>query len=238
MGLPKGDSKERALAELTGLLRKARTPYALIGGVAVQIYSEEPRTTADIDVALVSYDDLPRGPLEAAGFTFERTFAHSENWRAPGREPRKLRTAVQFTADRLTAGAVERAATFRVRGMRLSVATPSDLVRLKLEAAEEPARRPSKRLSDVTDVQRLLEAHPEVAREVPDALDRLEALLKRARWEVYWRKQGPPASLAAARRWWLAPGPRPGDPALVLAAAPEAVRKLCERDGLPPAWRP
>ena len=63
MGLPKGDSKEPALAELTDLLRKAHTAYALIGGVAVQLYSEEPRTTADIDVALASYDDLPRGRI-------------------------------------------------------------------------------------------------------------------------------------------------------------------------------
>ena len=189
MGLPKGDSKEPALAELTDLLRKARTPYALIDGVAVQLYSEEPRTTADIDVALASYDDLPRGSLKAAGFTFERTFAHSENWRAPGRQARKLRTAVQFTVDRLTAATVARAAVFRVRGMRFNVATPSDLVRLKLEAAEEPARRPSKRLSDITDVQRLIETHPEVAREVPDALDRLEALLQRSVREVRQRKR-------------------------------------------------
>ena len=68
--------------------------------------------------------------------------------------------------------------------MRFNVATPSDLVRFKLEAAEEPARRPSKRLSDITDVQRLLEIYPEVAREVPDALARLEALLERSKWEV------------------------------------------------------
>ncbi len=237
MGLPKGDSKEPALAELTDLLRKAHTPYALIGGVAVQLYSEEPRTTADIDVALASYDDLPRGPLKAAGFTFERTFAHSENWRAPGGQPRKLRTAVQFTVDKLTPATVKRAAVFRVRGMRFNVATPSDLVRLKLEAAEESARRPSKRLGDITDVQRLLETHPEVAREVPDALERLEALLERSKWELYWRKHGPPTTAAAARRWWASPGPRPNDPALVLQAAPDAVRKVCEREGLPPAWR-
>ena len=237
MGLPKGDSKEPALAGLAGVLRKARTPYALIGGVAIQLYFEAPRTTADIDVALASYDDLPCGLLKAAGFTFEQTFAHSENWRAPGRQSRKLRTAVQFTVDKLTPTTVERAAAFRVRGMRLNVATPSDLVRLKLEAAEEPARRPSKRLSDITDVQRLLETHPEVAREVPDALERLEALLERSKWELYWRKHGPPTTAAAARRWWLTPGPKPDDPAAVLEAAPDAVRKVCKREGLPAAWR-
>src|SRR5262249_39911289 len=105
--------------------------------------------------------------------------------------PRKQRTAIQFTADELTAAIVERAQTFRVRGMRLKVAIPSDLVRLKLAAAAEPAWRPSKCLSDITDAQRLMEAHPEIEREVPDALERLEALLERSRWEIYWRKYSP-----------------------------------------------
>jgi hypothetical protein len=158
MGLPEGDSKERALAELAAVLSRERTPYALIGGVAIQIHVKEPRTTLDIDVALASYDDLPRGALDAAGFRFERTFAHSENWRAPGKAARRQRTAIQFTVDRLTPDAVEGARTFRIRGMRLRVATAADLVRLKLAAAEEPARRPSKRLSDIADIERLLES--------------------------------------------------------------------------------
>ena len=169
MGLPEGDTKERALRALAGALSTARTRYALIGGVAVQLYTKEPRTTADLDVALASHEDLPRAQLEAAGFKHERTFGHSDNWRAPGPEPRKQRTAVQFSVDRLTPGAVERAETFRVRGMRLKVASLVDLVSLKLEAAEERRRRPSKRVSDVRDVLALLEEHPELEAKVPDA---------------------------------------------------------------------
>jgi hypothetical protein len=34
-------------------------------------------------------------------------------------------------------------------------------VQLKLEAAEEPRRRPSERRSDAADVSRLLEEHPD-----------------------------------------------------------------------------
>jgi hypothetical protein len=45
--------------------------YAVIGGVAMQLYTEEPRTTADLDIALRSHDDLPREKLEAAGFSFQ-----------------------------------------------------------------------------------------------------------------------------------------------------------------------
>src|SRR5882757_6000203 len=95
VGLPEGDSKERALVELVGLLERHTVPYAIIGGIAVQVWTEEPRTTRDIDVALASYDDLPGAALVIAGFTHDRKVEHSDNWRAPGTEPRKQRTAVQ-----------------------------------------------------------------------------------------------------------------------------------------------
>ena len=178
MGLPEGDSKERPLHELVRVLSSEKTPYAIIGGVAIQLYTREPRTTKDIDVALATYEDLPGAALEAAGFRRERRFAHSENWRAPGAEPRKVRTAIQFTVDTLTPGTVERAKTHRVRSLRLRVAALPDLVRLKLEAAEEPRRRPSKRQSDLADVIRLLEEHPELARQVPDAPPRVAKVLR------------------------------------------------------------
>ena len=178
MGLPEGDSKERALEQLVKVLNSEKTPYAIIGGIAVQIFSQEPRTTRDIEVALASYEDIPRTALEAAGFRRERGFAHSENWRAPGAEPRKRRTAVQFMVDKLTPGAVERAQTQRIRSLRLRVAALPDLVRLKLEAAEEPRRRASKRQSDVADVIRLLEEHPELVKQVPDARKRVARILR------------------------------------------------------------
>jgi hypothetical protein len=47
------------------------------------------------------------------------------------------------------------------------------LVLLKLEAAEEPRRRPSKRRSDAADVSRLLEEHPELEQELPGVRERL-----------------------------------------------------------------
>lgn len=57
--------------------------------------------------------------------------------------------------------------------MRIRVAALEDLVLLKLTAAEEPQRRPSKRLSDLRDVLALLEEHPELDRRIPDVRRRL-----------------------------------------------------------------
>ena len=164
MGLQGGDSKETSLRLIARLLETEGVPYALIGGVAVQLHTQEPRSTLGIDLAVPRYADVPRAALLAAGFEHTGRHEHSDNWRSPGRGPVKLRTAVQFSAeDEGLADAVARAGIVELdRGLRLRVATVADLIVLKLAAAEEPKRRPSKREHDVADVLALLEEHPEV----------------------------------------------------------------------------
>src|SRR5437879_4648638 len=99
MGLPDGDSKERSLRLVAQLLERERVPYAVIGGIAVQLHTEEPRSTLDIDLAVPSYADVPREALLAAGFDHTGRHEHSDNWRAPGPGPLTQRTAVQFSAE-------------------------------------------------------------------------------------------------------------------------------------------
>ena len=173
MGLPAGDSKEGTLRVVAELLEREGVSYALIGGVAVQIHTEEPRTTLDIDLAVRNYTDVPREALVRAGFEHTGRHEHKDNWRAPGPGPLRSRTAVQFSAeDHGLAEAVEHATVVDLGGgVRLRVATAADLVVLKLAAAEEPGRRPSKREHDVGDVLALLEEHVEIAS--PALLERL-----------------------------------------------------------------
>jgi len=164
MGLPDGDSKEGPLRLVAQLLERECVPYALIGGVAVQLHTEEPRSTLDIDLAVPTYADVPREALLGAGFEYTGRHDHSDNWRAPGPGPLKQRTAVQFSAeDEGIADAVEHAELVDLAGgVQLRVATVADLIVLKLAAAAEPKRRPSKREHDVADVLALLEEHPEL----------------------------------------------------------------------------
>lgn len=166
MGLPQAD-KEFAILEVARIFGEAGIPYAVMGGVAVQVHTKEPRTTLDLDIALRSKSDVPREALLAAGFTHEGTFKFSDNWRAPGHLPRKRRTAVQFSADELTREAVEHAGTVTLEGFEISVVSPRDLILLKLAAAREPRRRKSKRISDYGDIIRLLEEHPGLMEQLP-----------------------------------------------------------------------
>src|SRR5687767_5840593 len=68
MGLQDGDSKEGPLRLLAELLEREGVPHALIGGVAVQIHTKEPRSTLDIHLAVPRYADVPRPALLDAGF--------------------------------------------------------------------------------------------------------------------------------------------------------------------------
>jgi hypothetical protein len=56
------------------------------------------------------------------------------------------------------------------------VAAPFDLLVLKLAAAEEPRRRPTKRLQDMTDIVLLSKEFPEVAAAFPDLQERVNRL--------------------------------------------------------------
>jgi hypothetical protein len=179
MGLTGGDSKEKPLRLIAEILERERVPYALTGGVAVQVHTEEPRSTLDIDLAVPRYADIPRTALLDAGFEHTGRHDPSDNWRAPGPGPLKLRTAIQFSAEDLgIADAVAHADVLDLDGgFRLRVATVADLIALKLVAAEEPKRRPSKREHDVADVLALLEEHPEI--KSPELMTRVQSVRTR-----------------------------------------------------------
>jgi hypothetical protein len=161
-------SKKPALLELARAL--AGFDYAIIGGLALQLHQDEPRTTLDIDVAVVDLKRLPRRDLEGAGFSKTGSFVHSENWKGPGNTP------VQFTDDPELAPGVRRAERREIEGLEVRVLGASDLLAAKLRAAADPARRRSKRLQDLADAQGLLERHPELADALTDEQRHLLAL--------------------------------------------------------------
>lgn len=147
-------TKKPALAALVRLLDAAGVAYAIIGAVAVQVHHPDPRTTLAIDVAVLSAESIPCEALDAAGFTSTGSFEHSENWVAENGTP------VQFTADRELAAAVLAADAIRLENVTLRVIRVVDLVRQKIRAGSDPARRRSNRFSDLVDAQGLLEAYP------------------------------------------------------------------------------
>jgi hypothetical protein len=177
MGLPPGDTKEQPLRAVISVLEASGTAYALIGGVAMQLHSEQPRTTLDIDFAVSAFAAIPRDALAHAGFVHEGRHRHSDNWRAPGSGPRVQRAVIQFSSEDVgIEAAIARARSVDVGGFSLRLAGAGDLLVLKLAAAEEPSRRPSKRRQDLLDIITLVEGYPEAAAEIPGLALRVEGL--------------------------------------------------------------
>jgi len=165
-------SKQPALMALARVMQASGVPYAVIGGVALQIHQKEPRTTLDIDLAVRERSAIPRAALEAAGFHLTGSFAHSENWEGPEAVP------VQITDDPALREAIGRADIVRTLDVELRVLCRADLLREKLRAGSDPARRRSKRMQDLADAQALVEDDPGLIAGLSDAeRARLERLL-------------------------------------------------------------
>lgn len=156
-------TKRPALLALAAVLHAAGTPYAIIGGVALQIHQAEPRTTLDIDLAVPSFADIPHDALLQAGFVLGGRFSHAENWVGPAGVP------VQFTDDPALGGVIRRAVHLDLAGTPLRVIGRVDLLHEKLRAGTDPARRRSKRLQDLADAQAILEETPQLRDELTPA---------------------------------------------------------------------
>jgi hypothetical protein len=155
-------SKEPDLALLIGILSDVGLTYAVIGGVALQVHQQDPRTTLDVDVAVSDHDEIPGARLEGAGFRKTGRHAHSENWVGPEGTP------VQFTDDPALRDAIGRAVEVRIGTLGLRVLRVDDLLHEKLRAG---------RLRDHADAQALIEQHPELERSLaPDERAQLDRL--------------------------------------------------------------
>ena len=153
-------TKRPALLALCELLAAERVPYAIIGGVAIQVHQREARTTLDIDIAVIDRSTIPHAALRTAGFELTGTFEHSENWAAADGTP------VQFTDDPALANAVREANELTFDGVPLRVISVAHLLHEKLRSGSDPARRRSKRLQDLADAQSLLESDPSLVEEL------------------------------------------------------------------------
>lgn len=147
-------------AEVVAILERYR-PWCLIGGLAVNCYVE-PVYTIDADIVLV-VDRLQNASddLRSAGFRVER-FAHSVNAQKPG-----SKLNIQFTTDPLYQEFLGEAEPREVLGETVPVATLANLVRGKIWAWQDAARRASKRKKDELDLLRIAEAYPEMRGAIP-----------------------------------------------------------------------
>jgi hypothetical protein len=144
-------------------------PYCLVGGLAVNCYVEPVYTVGADRVVIAGRLTELTERLEAEGYRIER-HPYSVNAFPPSSEIR-----AQFTTDPRYQDFLARSVEAEVLGVRARVACLEDVVRGKLWAYGDPARRLSKRKKDELDLIRLAETYPQLRalypREILDQID-------------------------------------------------------------------
>jgi len=148
---------------LVALLETHGIRFCVIGGQGVNAYVE-PLVSLDLDL-VIAVEQLPLiESLLAARYKVER-FPHSLNISAGGSNLR-----VQVQTDPRYFGFVDRASQREVLGVPLPVAALEDVLQGKVWAALDAQRRSSKRRKDLLDIERIIEAYPDLRKSVPAEL--------------------------------------------------------------------
>jgi len=148
------------------VLAECSSKYCLIGGLAVNAYTE-PVVSLDLDVVVaVDQVECVAAAAEARGMRTER-FEHSINLTSPKSDLR-----IQIQTDRRYQDFLSRSAAACVLGYSFQVASVADVLQGKIWAYLDPSQRKSKRQKDLADIMRLVEAHPALADRLPPELRR------------------------------------------------------------------
>lgn len=145
-------------------LERAEVSWCAIGGVAVNHWAKEPLVTRDVDLVVAATDiDRAQNLLAEAGFKAE-THEWSINFTG------KSQVSIQLSTEAFYRDFPSRAVPADVHGILMRVASLPDTLAGKIEAWRDPRRRQSKRIKDLGDIARLVEAHPELWEQLPPDL--------------------------------------------------------------------
>jgi len=138
---------------LVDCLERLDIPWCVIGGVAVNHWAVEPMVTQDVNF-VVATEAVERTvqALEDAGFRSER-FEWSINFKGHSK------VSIQLSTEAFYRDFCARAVPADVHGILIRVASLQDTLRGKMEAWNDSSRRQSKRIKDLGDIARLVEAH-------------------------------------------------------------------------------
>lgn len=157
------------VSRLIAGLEEHEIPWCMIGGLAGNHWALEPMTTADVDLVIASgKTEEAAKTLRGRGFA-ENRFEWSINFKG------ESKVSVQISTEEMYLDFPRRAVAATVHGMLMRVACLEDTLKGKLAAYQAPEQRASKRQKDLTDISRLLEAHPELEQSIPPTIyDKLE----------------------------------------------------------------
>ncbi len=157
------NGKDDVLEAFLGSLNKAKIKFCVIGGLAVNAYTE-PVVSLDLDIVISSVQ-VPKLPSVLPRSAKTKSFAHSLNIEFSGSDVR-----IQVQTDERYQPFLRRSRKKSVLGYEMPVAHVKDVLQGKIWAATDESRRASKRQKDLADILRLIESRKNLAALVPPAL--------------------------------------------------------------------
>jgi predicted nucleotidyltransferase len=149
------------VSRLVAALEEREISWCMIGGLAVNHWAVEPMATADVDIVIVS-DRVEEAAeiLKNLGFS-ERRYQWSINFKG------ESNVSIQISTEEMYLDFPSNSVPANVHGILMRVASLEDTLAGKLAAYRESERRPTKKLKDILDIGRLVEAHPELLEKLP-----------------------------------------------------------------------
>lgn len=130
-------------------------------------WAEEPMVTQDVDfVVAAERVEQTIEVLKAAGFG-----ASEHPWSVNFTGSSKV--SIQLSTEDIYLAFPARSVVADVHGILLRVASLEDTLHGKILAWNDATRRQSKRMKDVTDIARMVEAHPQLWGKLPAKLQQL-----------------------------------------------------------------
>ncbi len=146
------------------ILAETKAKYCLIGGLAVNAYSE-PVVSLDLDVVVATGQMKELLKAAASKRLKAKEFEHSLNLTGSGSDLR-----IQIQTDMRYQAFIPKAIPMKVLGYKMMVAAVDDVLKGKIWAYSDTTRRMSKRQKDLADIMRLVEAYPRLKSKTPAVL--------------------------------------------------------------------
>lgn len=156
------DGGAKDVSRLVAALQEREIPWCMIGGLAVNHWAEEPMATADVDLVIAAEKiEEAAEALRSLGF-LEKRFKWSINFQG------ESKVSIQISTEEMYLDFPSRAVPANVHGILMHVASLKDTLAGKLAAYLEPERRRTKKLKDILDIGRLIDAYPELTASLPE----------------------------------------------------------------------
>lgn len=149
---------------LVAALEDREICWCMISGLAVNHWAQEPMATADVDLVIVAEKiEEAADTLRSLGFK-ENRFTWSINFKG------ESKVSIQISTEEMYLDFPKRAVAANVHGILMRVASLEDTLAGKVAAYLEPERRRTKKLKDILDIGRLVDAYPDLTATLPEEI--------------------------------------------------------------------